>query len=327
MKVLKSLILIFLLIGFTAEVSAQKLSEIPGSFVDIGFGTRPVGMGFAFVGLADDENSTYWNPAGLSQLNSYKAGFSQIDQLGLIKYNYFSALVPLPFKDQSIGFSVISSGDDAMQELSVHAGYGIRIQYISVGIGLKYRNTSFGGNMLNRDDYIVFDDSEITTGFGQQVSGDGNGFGVDLGLMVFPTEKIRFGMMLRDIYAPINWKSEAKSLDNQARGSYEEGMPYEVIFGSSFTVTDNLLIVGDFQPATTSERTNWVRFGAEGRLANVLVLRAGTEQGVNDLDDDKITLGTGLDIQINNKLRIQSDFAYVIDPIQNSQRISFSISF
>jgi len=38
-------------------------------------------------------------------------------------------------------------------------------------------------------------------------------------------------------------------------------------------------------------------------------------------------LGTGLDVTIKDKIRLQSDFAYVIDPIQNSQRISFTISF
>lgn len=83
----------------------------------------------------------------------------------------------------------------------------------------------------------------------------------------------------------------------------------------------------DFQPATSSERTNWVRAGVEGRLVNVLMVRAGTEQGINEIDDDRFTLGTGLDIRIKDKLRLQSDFAYVIDPIQNSQRISFTISF
>ncbi len=31
-------------------------------------GARPYGMGLAFIGVADDVNATYWNPAGLVQL-------------------------------------------------------------------------------------------------------------------------------------------------------------------------------------------------------------------------------------------------------------------
>lgn len=35
------------------------------NFLKIGMGARPVGMGEAFTGVADDTNAVYWNPAGL----------------------------------------------------------------------------------------------------------------------------------------------------------------------------------------------------------------------------------------------------------------------
>lgn len=326
---MKKLIIIFfsIVVLNTTSVQAQSLSDIPGSFVDIGFGTRPVGMGFAFVGLADDENSPYWNPAGLGSINDIKVGFSQIDQLGLITYNYASGTVPLPVMNHAVGLSLISSGDDAMKELSIHAAYGITINIVSLGISLKYRNASFGDNTLNRDDYIVFDDNEIDVGFGQQVFGDANGFGMDLGVMVQPSDRIKLGVVVRDMFAPMSWSSSARSTEYTARGDYDESLPYDVIAGASLKLTDNILTVVDFQPATSSERTNWVRAGVEGRLMKLVKLRAGTEQGINDLDDEKFTLGTGLDIKIRDKVRLQSDFAYVIDPIQNSQRISFTVSF
>ena len=326
MKFNNYITILILVLSVSATAHAQSLSKIPGSFVDVGFGTRPVGMGFAYVGVADDENAPYWNPSGLGYINEIKAGFSQIDQLGLITYNYASGIYPLPGQQHSVGLSVISSGDDAMKELSVHAAYGIKINIVNIGLGLKYRNASFGNNGLNRDDYAVFDDAEIDAGFAQQIYGDANGFGVDFGLMVNPTEKIRIGVLVRDFIAPMNWSSQARSSEYQARGDYNEGMPLEVIFGSSVKVNDNFMAAVDFQPATSSERTNYVRVGVEGRLVNVLMLRAGTEQGINSLDDEKFTLGTGLDIKLKDKIRLQTDFAYVIEPIQNSQRISFTIS-
>ncbi len=327
MKTPNILFVVILLMTLPFSIKGQELSNIPGSFVDVGFGTRPVAMGFAFVGLADDENSTYWNPAGLSQTSEFKAGFSQIDQLGLITYNYGTVLIPIPIEGHSIGFTLISSGDEAMQELSVHAGYGFRTYLFSFGVGVKYRNASFGNNTLNPDNYIVFDDDEITAGLGQQVHGDANGYGLDLGLMFHPTKEVQFGVMIRDAWAPIDWNSQTRSTEYTSRGKYEEGMPMEVIFGSSFKVSKNVLLAADYQPAMSDERTNWVRVGMEARFVKILMLRAGTEQGVNALDDDKITLGTGLDINLGGKIRLQSDFAYVIDPIQDSQRLSFSISF
>jgi hypothetical protein len=40
------------------------------SALDMGVGARPAGMGNSFVAVADDVNSTYWNPAGLGDLES-----------------------------------------------------------------------------------------------------------------------------------------------------------------------------------------------------------------------------------------------------------------
>ncbi len=40
------------------------------AFVDVGLGARPVGLGRAFVGLADDANAMLYNPAGLARLKS-----------------------------------------------------------------------------------------------------------------------------------------------------------------------------------------------------------------------------------------------------------------
>ncbi len=309
------------------QIQAQKLSNIQGSFVDVGFGTRPVSMGFAFVGLADDENATYWNPAGLGQIEQFKAGFSQGDQFGLITYNYASATIPLPLNKHTLGISVISSGDDALEELSVHAAYGIKVNMLSLGVALKYRNASFGNNALNRADYVVFDEDEIDEGFGQQVFGDANGLGVDLGLLLQPTDRFKIGVLIRDAYAPMSWNSEARSVEYQAGGEYDEDLPYQIIFGTSFSVSDNFTAVADFQPSTSSETTDYIRFGIEGRLVKVLMLRAGTEQGINDLDDEKYTVGTGIDLTIRDRIRIETGFSYVIDPIQNSERISFTLSF
>ncbi len=43
-------------------------TEVCADFEDIGVGARPIAMGNAFVGLADDANSIYYNPAGLGLL-------------------------------------------------------------------------------------------------------------------------------------------------------------------------------------------------------------------------------------------------------------------
>lgn len=48
----------------------------------LGVGTRAIGMGSAFVPVADDYSALYWNPAGLGQLRLYEVDF------GLSNYSY-----------------------------------------------------------------------------------------------------------------------------------------------------------------------------------------------------------------------------------------------
>ncbi len=38
-------------------------------------GARPMGMGETFIGIADDANTLYWNPAGLPQLQRQEFTF------------------------------------------------------------------------------------------------------------------------------------------------------------------------------------------------------------------------------------------------------------
>jgi len=56
--------------GCHSTLSAQPLSriEIPSSFNPVGSGARALGMGGAFIAVADDATAASWNPSGLIQL-------------------------------------------------------------------------------------------------------------------------------------------------------------------------------------------------------------------------------------------------------------------
>lgn len=48
----------------------------PEAFEAQGLGARALGMGGAFIGMADDWTAIYWNPAGLARLQGLHAGFN-----------------------------------------------------------------------------------------------------------------------------------------------------------------------------------------------------------------------------------------------------------
>ena len=101
--------------GFLAAAWAQPLSrvEIPSSFNPVGSGARALGMGGAFIAVADDATAASWNPGGLTQLEDPEvsivgAVFRRTEDLDFgtnpegdgansysnVKLNYLSATYP-----------------------------------------------------------------------------------------------------------------------------------------------------------------------------------------------------------------------------------------
>jgi hypothetical protein len=306
---------------------AQKLSNISASFVDIGFGARPVGMGGAYTGLADDEHSVYWNPAGLANIKQYMSSFTHTNQLRLIEYNYVALASPLPGANHGAGATIISSGDDAMRELSVHLAYAYSLGPVSAGLSLKYRNATFGNNMFSDDHYIVFEPDEISQGRMNQISGDGTGFGMDFGLMYRVSDRATFGVVLRDALAPFTWSSANQNPDRPAKGSYDEGMPMEVVFGSALRARPNLIVTTDYRPSLHKDTDDVVNIGAEMKFLNLIALRGGTEQRINTLRDEKFAVGFGLYVPIVNGIQVRLDYAYLFEQLDNTQRISLAVHF
>ena len=72
MKKLKIILLVSLAIILLIPTAYAKINSNAGttaySFLKIGVGARALGMGGAFVGLADDQSALYFNPAGLTQI-------------------------------------------------------------------------------------------------------------------------------------------------------------------------------------------------------------------------------------------------------------------
>ncbi len=322
-KKIKYYLLIILFSG--AFVFGQDVSGISGSFVDLGFGTRASGMGNAFSAQADDANAVFWNPGGLLASDKIQIDFNYINQLGIIPYSSFGASVPLG-KRQSVGAGFIYSGNSALKELTFVAGYARRFSDFAVGVNLKYRYASFGNNDFNASDYVVFDDDEISTGNMNRVYGSGNGFGIDLGVRYFLTKNVTLGFVLKDIVAPFYWNSQNNNSLNPARGKYNESMPLKSAFGISFNSHKGFILNGDFQPAILNDEINVVRLGAEYTVFEIISFRAGTQQFINSLPDEKYSFGVGFAYGIGG-IKVLANYAYVLEQLANTSRFSIGVNF
>ncbi len=68
-KMLVILLMLLMLLPICPGASAYGAEvEIPSSFNPVGSGARAIGMGGAFIAVADDATAASWNPGGLTQL-------------------------------------------------------------------------------------------------------------------------------------------------------------------------------------------------------------------------------------------------------------------
>ena len=116
------------------------------TFNDIGVGARPLGLGGAFVALADDSNAANYNAAGLGYIDAIQVGATRAQRFnGLITYNSVSGIIPLG-RVGSLGASlgILAEDSEIYQEQVVRISYGNALfKQLAIGANLKLFGTSF----------------------------------------------------------------------------------------------------------------------------------------------------------------------------------------
>lgn len=99
-------LLFFLLFFAVAATTATKVADDP---TRISVGARPLGLGKAYVGLADDVNSLFLNPAGLARLKHWQA--TSLSGKFINEVNYLTIGAAFPTKFGGVfGIGYVGSG-------------------------------------------------------------------------------------------------------------------------------------------------------------------------------------------------------------------------
>jgi len=107
------LVLLFVACTFSQSAVGQGFRKYSNEFLAIGVGARSLGMSGAQTALTNDVTAAYWNPAGLSQIESdVQIGAMHAEYFaGIAKYDYATVAKPLKSKG-TIGFTYIRFGID-----------------------------------------------------------------------------------------------------------------------------------------------------------------------------------------------------------------------
>jgi len=288
----------------SAKVNGQELANFSSSFVDIGFGARPLGMGKAYSALVSDASALLWNPAGIAEITAFEGTFSYTKLFNIIPYS-FAALAFSPATNHAIGAGVIISGDQLLKEISFISGYGGRFSFrhrrLNVGITLTLHSASFGKN-------------EPANG---AVSGDAFGFGIGIGLQYYFSQNIVFAAHVQNLLNKIEWNSSSSS-------KYEEGLPRRLIFGVADKNSHSMNFELDFQKSLYRELEDKIYLGAERVFLNKIFLRSGVGASFSDDRPLFCTFGFGVSHYLKKRFYFRFDGAYIIHPLENMIRLSMS---
>jgi len=164
-----------------------KVGTTAAKFLSIPIGARALGMGGAFVALANDASAMYWNPAGIAGLHQSEAIFSHANWLADININYGG--VVLPIEDfGTVGVNFTSMTMDEMERTTEDQpdGTGATFTAGSFAVGVSYARSltdwfSIGANAKYVSERIW--------------NSSARAFAVDLGtLFTTPFQGLKFGV-------------------------------------------------------------------------------------------------------------------------------------
>jgi hypothetical protein len=316
----------------------------PAVFVNTGLGARAISMGGAFVSVSGDGSSTFWNPAGLGEINNFEISFMG-QSLANVEWKTLENITP---KYQCLNFVIPVKFLTLVENPVLGIGW---INNLLDNIPYTYLDTD--GSIV-RDETFQSIDNAFLLSYGDR-------------LTLRDREKIYFGIGLRfitqqftkiedatafgyDIVGGIILKSGRTNLGfminrgtilQWANGISDSG-PLGVRFGIShrFFLLTNLqfMPVIDFVqrqmfPFSTNIgfEIDWMMLG----MVKDLFFRAGVEEFV--LEDRynyqqkmneslQLTFGTGLKFEYNF-IKFSLDYMYGIYRLGNKHRFSFSWYF
>ena len=209
------LLLPLALLGGLLTAGPAFATRYAGEFLRIGVGARALGMGSAFVGLADDGTAAYWNPAGLATLSERQVTAMHAEQFGsIVQYDFLSYVMPVgsPGRPrQALSVSLVRLGVDDIPDTR----------------GLSIIDQNGNGKFDYPEDLLVVDENrfvfdsdndaallfsyarDIHPGLSiggnfkyiRQWLGDSlrsNGFGIDAGVLYVGKNGLSMGATLRD---------------------------------------------------------------------------------------------------------------------------------
>jgi long-subunit fatty acid transport protein len=273
----------------------------------LGAGARAASLGNAYAGISDDSTAVYWNPAGLTQLNTKAISVTHSMLFEGIYYDWVSCVKPLDNGQGILGIGVqylsygtlketdstgLEIGNFKPNDASVSLSYARKIGVVSTGINLKY----------------------ITS----VIKNAATAFAVDLGGMYdgikIGGNKLKIGVAVQNVGTKMKFVDQEEKLPLNVKA----GVAYDLKNNWLVAVDVNSPIDGEVNVGAGTEYVYKVKQGIE------VAGRAGYSTVTKDVGGlNGLTAGLGLAYE-----GYSLDYAFVpFGDLGDTHRLSFGIRF
>lgn len=301
----------FLSIFFSATTSRAQLIPILGNqragtamaqFLKIGVGGRAVGMGEAFVALANDASALYWNPAGIAQMNKSEFIFSHVNWPVEVKHE-FAGYVHRLGELNALGVSVTALHTDDFEETTVYQPLGtgnfVSFGDLAVGISFARRMTdrfSMGVTLKYVDETLAeLHARNVFVDFGTYYW---TGFGTS-----------RFAISVSNFGTNIKPSGTLYFRDGSQTSSFQDFAPptiFRIGFATEIVNQAEHKVTTALQLNHPNDNAENLNLGAEYWWRNALALRGGYRTNV---DEETFTFGAGVALPLK-VFHLNLDFSY-----------------
>ncbi len=320
MRILKGAVLALVVTAMLAPVAGakdtqridtkfRKLGLAGFAFLKVAQGARAVGMGDAFVSVADDVNAIYWNPAGLSHLDRPQFVFNYANWYMDTKFQSGAVAFKTPKGVVGIAVMTFDGGKIPERTISQPGGTGKNVAAnawtVDVAYAFKPTDKLGLGMRVRFVQETLYDEKRRSPIF-------------DFGTHFYTGfRSSRVAMSLRNF---------GKDVTTASLGLY---MPLYFTMAGAMEVVgkkgDPAYLTGSIEGSFAVDFEQRWQFGGELWLLNTLALRTGYKA---NHDAESYAFGAGLKGKFG-KRQVTADVAYskTVDLLQSPLRLSVGASF
>ncbi|MCK4689255.1 MAG: PorV/PorQ family protein [Candidatus Marinimicrobia bacterium] len=326
-----ALILIFMIFTSAYSQIPSRVGTTAANFLEYGFGSAGSAMGDAYVSMANDLSSIYWNPAGLGFMNQSEAMFMYQPWIVDISTSFTAVGIVLPTVG-TIAFGLISVnyGEMDVTTLLMQEGTGETFSPSDLAFSISYARRlttwfSFGASVKHISSNILHCNASafavdfgvlINTHFFSPTGQRENGLKLGMSISNYGT-RMKYGGM--DLINPIDILPDQQGNFRDVPGQFRTGeweLPLIFRFGISvnpvYTRTNQVtLSVDALHPNNNFESVNaGMQYTIVLPSFGKIFLRGGYKALFMTDSQYGLSMGGGVIICFFGNRNIKLDYAY-----------------